>query len=147
MADLLFHLKPVQGYNNVFEPGERGMKLTRFGVLQLSAGTSYAASTGDFEVALVLLGGKCSIKGKDFNFAEVGQRKNVFDGKPHTVYLPRRTDYTVTVGSSQYTLDQHIKHGIHAEELIRIYFCWDDESRKILIGSMPGHLATVRNST
>ena len=58
-----------------------------------------------------------------------------------------RTDYTVTVGSSQYTLDQHIKHGIHAEELIRIYFCWDDESRKILIGSMPGHLATVRNST
>lgn len=58
-----------------------------------------------------------------------------------------RTDYTVTVGSSQYTLDQHIKHGIHAEELIRIYFCWDEESRKILIGSMPGHLATVRNST
>ena len=96
MADLLFHLKPEQGYNNVFEPGERGMELTRFGILQLAAGTSYTANTGDFEAALVLLGGKCSVKGDGFDFAEVGERKNVFDGKPHTVYLPHRTAYTVT---------------------------------------------------
>ena len=47
-------------------------------------------------VALVLLGGKCSVKGKGFEFAEVGGRKNVFDGKPYTVYLPRHTAYTVT---------------------------------------------------
>ena len=96
MAEFLFHMNPEQGYNNVFNPGAAGMSLTRFGVLQLKQGTSWSGNTGDWEVALVLLGGKCAVKGADFEFKEVGRRKNVFDGKPHTVYLPRRTAYTVT---------------------------------------------------
>lgn len=93
---LLIHLSPKQGYNKIFDVGEYNMELTSFGLIQLADGTSYKGSTGDFEVALVLLGGKCSVKGKDFHFAEVGKRKNVFDGKPHTVYLPRHTDYEIT---------------------------------------------------
>ena len=96
MPNLLIHLAPQQGYNNVFELGQYDMKLTRFGIVQLKQGTSWSADTGDFEAALVLLGGKCSVRGKGFEFAEVGGRKNVFDGKPHTVYLPRHTAYTVT---------------------------------------------------
>ena len=96
MDKLLIHLDPVQGYNNVFEVGEYNMKLTRFGILQLKKGTSYEGNSGEFEAAFVLLGGKCSVKGADFFFPEVGERKNVFDGKPHTVYLPRRTAYTIT---------------------------------------------------
>lgn len=59
----------------------------------------------------------------------------------------RRSSYTVTHGDSQYLLDLHIKQGVRSEELIRIYFCWDDDSRKLLIGSMPKHLATVRQNT
>ena len=58
-----------------------------------------------------------------------------------------RTDYTVTYDGTAYSLDQHIKHGIQADELIRIYFCWDDKLRRIIIGSMPKHLATVKNTT
>ena len=58
-----------------------------------------------------------------------------------------RDDYTVSINGHQYVLDQHIKHGVHADELIRIYFCWDDDIGKLIIGSMPGHLATVKNST
>ena len=58
-----------------------------------------------------------------------------------------RTDYTVTYDGKAYTLDQHIKHGIQSDELIRIYFCWDDKLRRIIIGSMPKHLATVKNTT
>ncbi len=96
MANLLIKTTPKQGYVNIFEPGEYNMKLTRFGLLTLEAGTSWKSETGEFEVALVLLGGKCSVKGDGFEFAEVGGRKNVFDGKPHTVYLPRRTAYEVT---------------------------------------------------
>ena len=96
MSNLLIHLSPKQGYNNVFEIGQYDMKLTRFGIVQLQAGTSWSANTGDFEAALVILGGKCSVSGKEFAFDEVGGRKNVFDGKPFTVYIPRRTDYTVT---------------------------------------------------
>lgn len=93
---LLIHLSPKQGYNKVFDVGEYNMELTSFGLIQLADGTSYKGSTGNFEVALVLLGGKCSVKGRDFQFAEVGKRRNVFDGKPHTVYLPRHTDYEIT---------------------------------------------------
>lgn len=58
-----------------------------------------------------------------------------------------KTDYSLTYNGKQYLLDQHIKHGIKSEELIRIYFCWDDDLQKIIIGSMPGHLATVKNGT
>jgi len=94
--NLLIHLNPNQGYNPVFKIGQYHMQLTNFGILQLAQGTNWKANTGESEVALVLLGGKCSVKGKDFSFAEVGERANVFAGKPHTVYLPRRCEYEVT---------------------------------------------------
>ena len=94
--NLLIHTTPAQGYTTVFENGQYNMVLTRFGIVQLQNGTSWESNSGENEVALVILGGKFAIKGDDFNFPEVGGRKNVFDGKPHTVYLPRRTAYTVT---------------------------------------------------
>ncbi|MBE6843032.1 MAG: hypothetical protein E7510_09430 [Ruminococcus sp.] len=59
----------------------------------------------------------------------------------------RKSDYTMTYEGRQYILDLHIKHGVKSEELIRVYFCWDDDLRKVIIGSMPGHLATVKQST
>lgn len=58
-----------------------------------------------------------------------------------------KTDYSLTFGGKQHLLDQHIKHGIKSEILIRIYFCCDEAERKGLIGSMPGHLAKVKNGT
>ena len=95
MAELLFHLRPQSGYNNVFGVGAAGMQLTRFGILKLAAGEAWSGNTGDYEAALVLLGGKCAVSGDGFSFAEVGGRADVFSGKPHTVYLPRHTVYTV----------------------------------------------------
>ena len=35
--NLKIELKPQQGYNKVFDVGEYGMKLTKFGVLKLAA--------------------------------------------------------------------------------------------------------------
>ena len=92
----LINLAPKQGYNKIFDVGEYGMNLTSFGLIKLAAGTSYRGDTGGFEVALVVLGGKCSAKGDGFEFAEVGGRKNPFDGAPHTLYLPRKTKYELT---------------------------------------------------
>ncbi len=94
--NLLIHLDPVQGYNPVFEVGEYHMELTKFGLIRLEAGSVFRGETGEYEAALVLLGGKCAVRGKDFAFAEVGGRKDVFDGKPHTVYLPWKTAYEIT---------------------------------------------------
>jgi len=92
----LINLKPEQGFNDVFRVGNYGMKLTSFGILKLAKGTSHKASTGEFEVALVILGGKCAVRGDGFAFEGVGGRKSPFDGAPHTVYLPRRTSYEVS---------------------------------------------------
>ena len=50
------------GYNPVFKNHTLGMKLTSFGILALRKGETYTADTGDNEVALVILGGKCSVK-------------------------------------------------------------------------------------
>ncbi len=93
--ELLIHCDARPGFNRIFEVGEYGMKLTGFGLLVVKAGETWRSTTGNFEVALVLLGGKCRVLGDGFDFAEVGGRRNVFDGKPHTVYLPRNTGYTV----------------------------------------------------
>ena len=94
--NLLIRLNPVQGYNKVFALGEYNMVLTRFGIVQLAQGTTYAGNTGDFEMAIVTLGGKFAAKGDGWEFAEVGGRKNVFDGKPHTLYMPRNTEFVIT---------------------------------------------------
>ncbi len=59
----------------------------------------------------------------------------------------REDAYKFTYQEKQYLMDMHIKHGIKSQTLIRIYFCWDDVSQKLLIGSMPEHLATVRQNT
>lgn len=56
-------------------------------------------------------------------------------------------DYTVTHEGVKYTLDLHIKNGVSSQLLIRIYFCWSDELGKVVIGSMPGHLGTSKQST
>ncbi|MGN0600741.1 MAG: hypothetical protein ACI4JK_12725 [Oscillospiraceae bacterium] len=58
-----------------------------------------------------------------------------------------RDDYTVTVGGEKYLLDLHIKYGVIPTKLIRVYFCWDDKKKKIIIGHMPGHLATLKQGT
>ena len=92
----LIKLSPKDGYNPVFERGQYNMKLTSFAVLKLAKGEVYKSSTADTEVAFVLLGGKCAMKGDGFDFPEVGGRKNPFDGAPHTVYLPRGISYEIT---------------------------------------------------
>ena len=94
--NLLIHLQPSQGYNQVLKIGQYNMQLTNFAVLQLAKGSSWQGSSGEFEVALVLLGGKCAIKGPGFEFTEIGGRENVFAGKPHTLYLPWHTDYQIS---------------------------------------------------
>ena len=52
----------------------------------------------------------------------------------------KKDDYTVTYQDKSYLLDMHIKAGVSAEQLIRIYFCWDKDLDRVLIGYMPDHL-------
>lgn len=57
------------------------------------------------------------------------------------------SDYTVLYDGRKFQLDKHIKYGNRAANLIRVYFCRDDKTGKIVVGSMPEHLATVKCSS
>ena len=94
--NLKIALKPQQGYNKIFDVGEYGMKLTKFGLLKLAKGTSYAGDTGEEEVAFVLIGGNFSAAGDGWAFEVADGRTSPFTGKPHCLYLPRHTKYQIT---------------------------------------------------
>ena len=93
--NLLIRTAPVQGYNKIFDLGEYRMRLTRFGLIKLAAGSSYAGNTGENELALVLIGGCFAASGEGWSFSVTDGRKSPFTGRPHCLYLPRRTAYTI----------------------------------------------------
>ena len=55
-----------------------------------------------------------------------------------------KSEYSARIGEKTYVLDQHIKYGVKSRNLIRVYFTWDEQLKKIVIGSMPEHLPTVK---
>ena len=74
-------------------PGQAGWEYLSMYALRLNRGQRHAAHTGGNELALVILGGVCSVRSERGNFAEVGRRPNVFSGMPWAVYLPRNTSW------------------------------------------------------
>jgi 5-deoxy-glucuronate isomerase len=71
------------------------MKLIGFGLLKLNAGQRHVFPVARLEEALVILGGRCTVRGSNFEFVNIGSRKDVFSGSPHTVYLPANIAYEV----------------------------------------------------
>jgi 5-deoxy-glucuronate isomerase len=64
-------------------------------VRRFNAGDKWDGSSGDFEYAHVVLGGKCHVRTSKGNFENVGERPNVFSGMPHAVYHSRNTDFEI----------------------------------------------------
>ena len=73
-----------------------GYEFLSFEVRKLAQGQSFDTETGANELALVMLGGVCSVISSRGEWRRVGGRKSVFDGLPHTLYLPLKTSFTVT---------------------------------------------------
>lgn len=72
-------------------PADAGWSYLTFAVERV---TSADRSTGDEEVAIVLLEGACTVSGDGFGY-ELGPRAGVFEQLPWTVYLPRDTGYRI----------------------------------------------------
>src|SRR4051794_24217521 len=66
---------------------------------KLPAGGRYAAETGANELAIVVLGGICSVTTQEDAWPRIGGRKNVFDGLPYTLYLPVGTAFSVSANT------------------------------------------------
>jgi 5-deoxy-glucuronate isomerase len=71
-------------------------KLLDFQLLNLADGELYEGESNDRELLAVILGGKATFTVGDELFERVGGRLDVFSGKPHSVYIPCQTGFTVT---------------------------------------------------
>ena len=65
----------------------------------------------------------------------------VNSGQGSTVH--HKDKYTISVGGQDVLMDMHLKYGKGKDaNMIRVYFYYDPESKKSIIGYMPGHLPT-----
>lgn len=99
-TDLLIHpnrLGPGEvGEVLSINPERAGWRYISFGVRRLRAGDHLSTETGPNETALVILGGQCDVESTAGMWKGLGRRKNVFDGLPYALYLPRQTAYAVS---------------------------------------------------
>jgi len=80
---------------DLVDPASASWRYLSFRVERLHDGAQVSRQTGDKEVALVPLGGRCAIESVGERW-ELGGRSSVFDGMPWALYLPRDTDYTLS---------------------------------------------------
>ena len=81
-------------------PSINPCKLLEFEFLKLEAGETYSSDSGEREVLAVLLGGVASFEIGEKHFEKVGGRPNVFGGKPHSVYISAKSQFTIIADSA-----------------------------------------------
>jgi 5-deoxy-glucuronate isomerase len=72
-----------------------GFEFLSFEARKLEPGHRYSGETRARELAIVVLGGICSVSSSRGQWQHFGKRATVFDGLPHTLYLPVNTTFEV----------------------------------------------------
>jgi len=90
-------LSANQGVNNL---PSNPCKLLDFALLKLAEGEIYKAETPGRELLAVVLGGRANFEVNGQQFEKVGGRPNVFNGKPHSVYISAGSKYTIKAESA-----------------------------------------------
>jgi 5-deoxy-glucuronate isomerase len=78
-------------------PEQAGWKYVHFTVRQIAARRTWQGHTGNTEMCLVLLAGRCRVSWKNERH-DLGPRQDVFSAYPHAAYLPPNTRFTVEAG-------------------------------------------------
>lgn len=121
----VFPAPKTPGYHSVIDAKTcPELEHCQLGLLDLKAGQSYHGQTGHHEWALVVLEGSVRISVGETTWDHVGQRKNVFDGKAASVYVPIDSEYTVEA------LTENAKvavAGVKAEEKHAPFLISEDE--------------------
>ena len=92
---------PTDGYTEIVKPGEMGITKLHFGILTLAPEATFFDHSDDTEVALIALGGHCTLLvGHNGNKANgiLGERSDVFHGEACIGYIPHHTTYEVLAG-------------------------------------------------
>ncbi|MBC8470142.1 MAG: 5-deoxy-glucuronate isomerase [Planctomycetes bacterium] len=77
-------------------PQQAGWEYISFQARRLAANQSWSFESGDNELAIVNLSGRYSVSSNRGRWSAIGSRKDVFEGAAHALYLPRRTEFTIT---------------------------------------------------
>lgn len=93
--NLLKKYSKKNGLDSVVTEGECGLKKVMFDLLRLDTGEIHVGDTQSKESTFIIMSGTCSIVGNDFSYENIGIRKDVFSGKPTSVYLPCNTSYRI----------------------------------------------------
>jgi 5-deoxy-glucuronate isomerase len=95
-SDLLIRAQAAtdDGITTMVEPGAAGFEFLSMEARKLPAGSSFRGETGNRELGLVTLGGKCRVRAAGSDWT-IGERATVFDGLPYTLYLPIGTSFSV----------------------------------------------------
>jgi 5-deoxy-glucuronate isomerase len=80
-------------------PESYGFQFLSIANRKLRAGGRCQGDTGDRELGLVLLGGRCTVISSRGEWKNFGRRADVFSGMPYTLYLPIATTFTVAAES------------------------------------------------
>jgi 5-deoxy-glucuronate isomerase len=80
-------------------PASAGWDYLHFTACQMHQHEAWTFETDENELALVVLGGICTVDSNRGKWSGIGHRPSVFDGMPYTLYLPRQTRFTVTASS------------------------------------------------
>ena len=94
-SPLLVRATAESGEYTRVTPATAGWEVLHFAARRMAKGERWSQQTGEAEYGLVVLGGICSVRSSQGEWYEIGRRPDVFSGMPYTLYLPRRTAFTV----------------------------------------------------
>ena len=100
MGFRLYRTETRKGYTPVVTTENSELRHIEFGRLLLpKQGDEYVGKTADREAVLTIFAGKCSVEvespSQKASYKTVGDRSDVFSGKPTMLYIPRNTEYSV----------------------------------------------------
>lgn len=84
------------GKSEIFKKENSCCQKVEIDMLRLADGEKKVYREEHKEYALVILGGKCTVCGNGFEFANAGKRSDVFDGAATCIYVPANNPFTVT---------------------------------------------------
>jgi 5-deoxy-glucuronate isomerase len=84
------------GLVNRVTPDSAGWEMISVETRRLQDAGRWRHETGPCEAALVVLSGRCTVQTNHGAFNRIGRRRNVFDGLPWALYLPRNSTFDLT---------------------------------------------------
>lgn len=96
--NLKYHYTAAPGYTQLVTPQTHPINDLDFGMLKLERGQVYQAESAGYEIGLVILTGRCTIRVDDQTFADLGGRTIVFEDRAAGVYVPCGSHFGVRAG-------------------------------------------------